>query len=61
MVALKLLHELVEHSELYPELLDGLDWIVVPLLNIDGYIYSHEVVSLLIELYLYIFKILYRK
>lgn len=49
MVAIKLIHELVEHSELYPELLDGLDWIVVPILNIDGYIYSHEVVSFLDE------------
>lgn len=46
MVALKLIHELVEHNDLYTNLLDGLDWIIVPILNIDGYIYTHEVVSL---------------
>lgn len=43
MVAINTIHELVEHSDEYFDLLNGLDWIIVPVLNPDGFIYTHEV------------------
>lgn len=46
MVALKLIHELVEHNEDYNDISEGLDWFIIPVLNVDGYVYSHLVVSL---------------
>jgi murein tripeptide amidase MpaA len=42
MVALKIIHELVEHKNDNENLLNGLDWIIVPVVNIDGYIYTFE-------------------
>lgn len=41
MVSLKLIHELVEHSEDHGDILRTVDWVIVPVANPDGYSYSH--------------------
>lgn len=43
-VALYTIHELVEHAAANEEILNGLVWYVLPVLNADGYEYSHTVV-----------------
>ncbi|XP_055536535.1 carboxypeptidase B-like [Wyeomyia smithii] len=40
MSALYLIHELVEHSDEYPDMLAN-DWVIIPAANPDGYEYSH--------------------
>jgi hypothetical protein len=42
MVSIHLIHELVEHSYLYTDILSKVDIIIVPVLNVDGYVYSHD-------------------
>lgn len=37
---------LVENQASHPQLLAELDWYFVPLINVDGYEYSHTNVSL---------------
>ncbi|ETN61645.1 zinc carboxypeptidase [Anopheles darlingi] len=44
--AVYVISELVENAAKHRDLLDGLTWIVVPLVNPDGYEYSHESVRL---------------
>lgn len=46
MAALYFIHELVEHSHQYADLLEC-DWIIIPMANPDGYQFSHDVVSYL--------------
>ncbi|XP_053687539.1 carboxypeptidase B-like [Sabethes cyaneus] len=38
-----MIHEFVEHSELYSSQLDNTDYFIIPVLNPDGYVYTHEV------------------
>lgn len=45
MVALNTINQLVANSTANHELLDGLDWVIVPVLNPDGYVYTFETVS----------------
>lgn len=45
MVALNTINQLVANSTANIDLLDGLDWVIVPVLNPDGYIYTFEAVS----------------
>lgn len=42
MVAINLIHELVEHSVNFSHILDEVNWVIIPVVNIDGYVYSHE-------------------
>ncbi|KAF2894509.1 hypothetical protein ILUMI_11670 [Ignelater luminosus] len=42
-VALYTIHELVEHAAANTDMLDGLVWYVLPVLNADGYEYSHTI------------------
>lgn len=42
MVALALIHQLVEKSESNLDVLNNVDWIIIPVINVDGYVYSHE-------------------
>ena len=37
-----LMKELIENASKHPELLEKLDWYFLPILNPDGYVYSHE-------------------
>lgn len=41
-VALKCMHELVEKFEINQKYLKRVDWIILPLLNPDGYEFSHD-------------------
>lgn len=43
--ALYLLNQLVENTQTHKDLLDGLDWYILPLVNPDGYEYSHTKVA----------------
>lgn len=43
MAALDVIHELVEHHDDYDEILDEIDWIIIPVFNVDGYIHCHAV------------------
>ncbi|XP_053686629.1 carboxypeptidase B-like [Sabethes cyaneus] len=43
MVGMFIVHELVEHPEEYMEILAEVNFLVIPLVNPDGYVYSHEV------------------
>lgn len=45
MSVLYLLHQLVENSAANLELLRNVDWVVVPVVNPDGYVYTHTKVS----------------
>lgn len=59
MSAVYLLHKLVEHRD-RNELLQHVDWIIVPIVNPDGFIYSHTTVSasmLECPLFLYVYLI----
>lgn len=40
MTMLNFLHQIIEHSEEFPELF-AVDWMIVPLVNPDGYEFSH--------------------
>ncbi|XP_058054279.1 carboxypeptidase B1-like [Anopheles bellator] len=40
--AMYIVHELVENAAQHKDLLEGLTWTIVPLVNPDGYEYSHE-------------------
>lgn len=42
MSVLYMIHEFVEHSEQYPDQLDNTDYVIIPVLNPDGYVYTHE-------------------
>uniref|UniRef100_A0A182J8H9 Peptidase M14 domain-containing protein n=1 Tax=Anopheles atroparvus TaxID=41427 RepID=A0A182J8H9_ANOAO len=42
MSAMYLIHQLVEKAEKHVELLENTDWIIVPVANPDGYVYTHE-------------------
>lgn len=49
MTAMYLLNQLVEHHEEYSaDFLRRVDWIIVPIVNPDGYVYSHTTVYLTI-------------
>ncbi|XP_058832772.1 carboxypeptidase B-like [Topomyia yanbarensis] len=43
MSVMYMFHEFVEHSELYTEQLSNTDYVIIPVLNPDGYVYTHEV------------------
>lgn len=45
MSVLYLLHQLVENYSANLELLRNVDWVIVPVVNPDGYVYTHEGVS----------------
>lgn len=45
MSVLYLLHQLVENYSANMELLRNVDWVVVPVVNPDGFVYTHEEVS----------------
>lgn len=45
MSVLYLLHQLVENFSANLELLRNVDWVVVPVVNPDGYVYTHTDVS----------------
>lgn len=45
MSALYLLHHLVENSADHDAILDKVDWVIVPVVNPDGYEYSQSTVS----------------
>lgn len=38
--AIYLMHQLVENSTISDELINGLDWVIVPIVNPDGYVYT---------------------
>jgi murein tripeptide amidase MpaA len=38
-----LIYQLVERSAENLDLLENVDWVIVPVVNPDGYVYSHEV------------------
>ncbi|XP_058834630.1 carboxypeptidase B-like [Topomyia yanbarensis] len=42
MMAMFVLHELVEHPEQFSDILAEVNFLVIPLVNPDGYVYSHE-------------------
>lgn len=44
MTSVYFIRELVENSAAHADVLDGLDWIIVPVANPDGFLYSHTVV-----------------
>lgn len=50
MSALHLLQNLVEKSKEHAALLDKVDWIVVPIVNPDGYHFTHETVMHIIQI-----------
>lgn len=53
-VALYVIHRLVEDlREEDRDLLENIDWIVLPIVNADGYEYSHTDVSVSLHFYLY--------
>lgn len=41
MVALELIHQLVENSESHADILNKVDWMIVPMINVDGYEFTH--------------------
>jgi murein tripeptide amidase MpaA len=43
-MALYIIHQLVEHNDTSSDLIDGVDWLILPVLNPDGYEYSHNTV-----------------
>lgn len=43
MVTLNIIHQLVENKDNNMDILTGLDWVIVPVVNIDGYVHSHNV------------------
>lgn len=45
MSILYLLRQLVENQPENLELLKNVDWVVVPVVNVDGYVYSHTTVE----------------
>ena len=49
MSVLYLLNQLVENYSENIDLLEGVDWVVVPVVNPDGYVYTHETVCYLID------------
>lgn len=48
MSVLYLLNQLVENYSENIDLLNGVDWVVVPVVNPDGYVYTHETVCSLV-------------
>jgi murein tripeptide amidase MpaA len=44
-MALYIIHQLVENNSTNSDLTDGVDWLILPVLNPDGYEYSHTAVS----------------
>ncbi|XP_038117133.1 carboxypeptidase B [Culex quinquefasciatus] len=42
MTIMHLLHEFTEHPELYAEQLDNTDFVIIPVLNPDGYVFAHQ-------------------
>lgn len=40
-----LIHELVEHYDHHSDVVDNVDWIIIPVANPDGYAFSHTDVS----------------
>lgn len=45
MTAVHLLRRLIEHSNEHLDVLEDIDWIIIPVVNPDGYVYSHNKVS----------------
>lgn len=41
MAAVDIMHELVEHYEDFRNIVDDLEWFVIPVANPDGYVFSH--------------------
>jgi murein tripeptide amidase MpaA len=41
MSVIYLMYQLVERSSSNMQLLDNLDWVIIPIVNPDGYVYSH--------------------
>lgn len=46
MTVLQILQNLIEKTEEYSNLLDGIDWVVVPIVNPDGYHHTHKTVTI---------------
>lgn len=42
-MALFIIRQLVEHHKSYKNLIDDLDWYILPLANPDGYVFTHTV------------------
>lgn len=42
MAAMYIIHEIVEHDYEFDDLLDNIDFVVLPVSNPDGYVFSHE-------------------
>lgn len=40
MAAVDIMHELVEHYDWFPRLVDELEWFIIPVANPDGYVFS---------------------
>lgn len=43
-----LIHELVEHNDHYWDVVNNVDWIIIPVANPDGYEFSHTDVSIIL-------------
>lgn len=41
MVALELIYQLVENNQEHADILDSVDWMIVPMINVDGYEFTH--------------------
>lgn len=40
MSAVNLIHMLVEYRHIYGEIVDNIDWYILPVANVDGYVFS---------------------
>lgn len=53
-VVLYVLQQLVENGGNHSEHLDGIDWYLLPVLNPDGYEFSHTTVRFIVNCFLFI-------
>lgn len=45
MSTLAIINEFTEHAYAFQNMLDRVEWMIVPVSNPDGYVYSHTTVS----------------